>query len=43
MDLRQKERRRAADYLDLWERHVTLMAIQGKLAIPPGPDPDRDV
>lgn len=38
VDPRQKERRRAANYLDLWERHVTLMAINGKCLFEPDAD-----
>lgn len=40
VDPRQTERRRAAAYLDLWERHVTLTALHSKC--PPIPDPQPD-
>lgn len=36
LDPRHYERRRAAEYLDLWERHVTFSAIHGNPAgLPP--------
>lgn len=27
---RAEKRRRAADYLDLWERHLTIAAVKGR-------------
>ncbi len=40
VDPRAMERRRAEEYLDLWERHVTTMAIKGKCPVPPAMDPE---
>ncbi len=37
---RKRERRRAAEYLDLWERHVTLTALHSKC--PQMPETDSD-
>jgi hypothetical protein len=39
-DLRLNERRRAAAYLDLWERHLTFIAVHENCIGSPTPKPD---